>query len=133
MLITGTKMLYFAVQVNEEQEGKGAKAQVQIRGQMIPTGAWYSLQAGAPKVSGASLRKYMVTATKEGRELRHLDMEPASVRATGEEKIHIELPEECHDFPGAFGRLNKSIYGWRRPRLSFNQRTLGDLSQDAGV
>lgn len=38
-----------------------------------------------------------------------------SYRQTVDGEIHIELPEEYQDFPGAVGRLNKSICGLVRP------------------
>lgn len=59
--------------------------------------------------------------------VRYSGVEYAFVQAAGEEEIHIELPEEYEDCPGADGRLNKSISGWRRPRICLNQKISSDL------
>lgn len=54
--------------------------------------------------------------------LRHFDVEQAFVQATVEEEIYTDVPEEYEDSPGADGRLNKPIYGWRMPPICLNQK-----------
>ena len=41
-----------------------------------------------------------MAAAKDG-ELRHFDAEQAFLKVDIDEEIHIEIPEEFHEFPGA--------------------------------
>lgn len=78
-------------------------------------------------VSRTSLGVFLATAAMEGRERRHLDIEQTFVQATGDKATHIELPDECQDFPGVVGRLNTYIYGLVQASPRFNQNLLSDF------
>ena len=66
----------------------------------------------SPTPATVLIRIHLVTAAaaKDG-ELRHFDAEEAFLKADIDEEIHIGIPEEVQEVPGAVGRLNKAIYG----------------------
>lgn len=55
-------------------------------------------------------------------ELRLFNVEGAFVQAAVDEEIHIELPGEYQDVPGAVDRPNTPVYGLGRPRDASTRR-----------
>ena len=68
-----------------------------------------------------------MAAAKDG-ELRYFDAEQAFLKADIDEEIYIEIPEEFHEFYGAVGRLNKSIYGLVQAGRCWNSKFCDDMA-----
>ena len=68
-----------------------------------------------------------MTAAKDG-ELPHFYAEQAFLKAINDEEIYVEIPKELQEFPGAVGRLNKSIYGLVHAGRCWNNKFCDDMS-----
>ena len=67
-------------------------------------------------------------AAAKDRELRHFDAEQAFLKADIDKEIHIEIPEEFQEFPGAVGRLSKAIYGLVQAGRCWNNKFCDDVT-----
>lgn len=84
-----------ALQKEDESARRGEDTQMPSRGQRISAGERTSFQETlSPTPAAVRARMVHATAAVEDRELRHVDVEQARVRAVVDEEIYIELPEE---------------------------------------
>ena len=107
-LVVGTKMLY---KRKIGQDGKVEKYTYRLVAQRFwqVESVLYTKKYSPTPVT-ASIRMLLAMAAAKDGELRHFDAEQAFLKANIDEEIHIEIPEEFQEFPGAVGRLNKAIY-----------------------
>lgn len=64
----------------------------------------------APTASSHSTIMIMAEAATGDWEHHHEDVNQASIQAPGGEEIYIELAANYHEFEGAVGKLNHSMY-----------------------
>ena len=67
-------------------------------------------------------------AAAKNRELRHLDVEQACLKADTDEEIYIDISEEFQEVPASVGRLNKAIYGLEQGRRCWNNKFCDDTT-----
>ena len=76
----------------------------------------------SPTPAIASIRMLLAMAAAKDGELRHFDAEQAFLKADIDENKCIEIPEEFQEFPGAVGRLNKTLYGLVQAERCWNNK-----------
>ena len=82
----------------------------------------------SPTPATASIRMLLAMAAAKDGELRHFDAEQTFSKADIDEQTYIEIPEECQEFPGAVGRLNKGIYGVVQMGRCWNNKFCDDMT-----
>ena len=82
----------------------------------------------SPTPATASIRMRLAMAAAKDGELRHFDAEQAFLKADIDEEIYIDISEEFQEFPGAVGRLNKTIHGLVQARRSWNNKLCDDMT-----
>ena len=108
-LVVATKMLYTR---NIGQDGKVEKYKCRL----VMQGCWqvegvHYTEKYSPTPATTSIRMLLAMAAAKDGELRHFDAEQALLKAGIDEEEYIEIPKEFQEFPGAVGRLKKTIYG----------------------
>ena len=123
--MVGTKMFY---KRKIGQDGKVEKCKCRL----VAQGLWqvegiYYTEKYSPTPATASIQVLLAMAAAKDGELRHFDTEQAFLKATIDEEIYIEIPEEFQEFPGAVGRLNKAIYGLVQAGRGWNNKFCDDM------
>ena len=72
-----------------------------------------------------SIRMLLATEAAKDEKLCYFDAWEALLKVDIDEKIHIEIPEEYQEFPGAVELLNKAIYVLVQARRCWNNKFVG--------
>ena len=119
-LVVGAKMLYKR-KIGQNGKIEKNKCRLVAQGFWQVEGVHYT-EKYWPTPATASIRMLLaMTAAKDG-ELPHFDVEQTFLKADIDEKIYIEIPEECQEFPVAMGRLNKALYGLVKAGRCWNNK-----------
>ena len=125
-LVVGTKMLY---KRNVGQDGKVEKHKCRL----VAQGFWqvegiHYTEKYTPTPATMSIQMLLAMAAAKDGELCHFDAEQAFFKADIDEEIYIEILEEFQEFPGAVGRLNKSIYGLLQAGRCWKNKLCDDIT-----
>ena len=125
-LMAGTKMLY------NRKIGKDGKVE-KYKCRLVAQGFWQAegvhyTEKHSPTPATASIRMLLAMAAAKDGELRHFDAERAILKADIDEQVHIEIPAEFQEFPGAVGRLNTDIYGLVQAGRCWNNKFCDDMA-----
>ena len=119
-LVVGTTMLYKR-KIGQDGKDDMYKCRLIAQGFWQVEGVHYTKKY-SPTPATASIRMLLAMAAAKDGELRHFDAEQAFLKADIDEEIYIEIPKEFQEFPGAVGRLNKTIYGLVQARRCWSNK-----------
>ncbi|CAM9349897.1 unnamed protein product, partial [Ascophyllum nodosum] len=125
-LVVGTKKLYKR-QIEQDGNVEKYKCRLVAQGFWQVEGVHY-MEKYSPTPATASIWMLLAMAAGKDGELRHFDAKQAFLKADIDEEIFIEIPEECQEFPGAVGRLNKAIYGLVQAGRCWNNKFCDDMT-----
>ena len=124
LVVGGTKILYKR-NIGKDRKVKKYKCRLVVQGFWQMESVHYT-EKYSPTPAAASIRMRLAMAAAEDGELHHFDGEQAFLKAGIDEEIYIEISEEFQEFPGAVGRLNKSIDGLVHAGRCRNNKFCGD-------